>query len=642
MNAPVTAARRNVAALPARARPAAEAATMPPEAPLACVPQYLDRPFRDPRAPGVAASRRAQLLRFLVFLGAPVLSAGFVALLAAWLSAGGFRPIEMLLCALIGATNLLITFFALTAVAGLLPPRRAPAAAGRATLDIAVLMLTYNEAPEPVFARVAAMRDALDALDALAARGSDRRPHRFTVYVLSDTRDGAIAAREEALYRRVAEASGAVPVHYRRRAENIDRKIGNLHDWLSRYGGRHEAMLVLDADSLMTAGAIAALADRMADDPGLGVAQSSPHLIGGTTLFARLQAFATAAFGPPLSRGLARWTDEAGNFWGHNALLRLPAFATCALLPRIGPSRKLILSHDFVEAALMRRAGWGVKFFPEIAGSYEAAPPGVVEWVVRDRRWIAGNLQHLRLLGTAGLHLVSRMHLLLGALAYLMSPAWLVVLVIWALHGNGEEASAIRYFSAENPLYPVWPETTPFGPLLILGLTVAALIVPKFLALVPVLASGAARRGFGGGGALFLSCIAELLGTALIAPILMVQQTRAIVATAAGHAMDWAPADRDGGPAALGDLLRFHWIETAAGAVLVAGWLAGLVTTWLLPIAVSLVLAAPIAWLMARPAPAWLFRTPESEAPPAEWLAVAAWRRAFAEAPPPKALLAAE
>jgi membrane glycosyltransferase len=539
--------------------------------------------------------------------------------------------IEVALAAMIGFTNLLITFYALTALAGLWPARAESTSPGRG-LDIALLMLTYNEVPEPVFARAQAMREALSA-----------RPgaHRFRFYILSDTRDPEIAAREEALHARLYDEGRKLPLYYRRREENTDRKIGNLQDWMSRWGAAHEAMLVLDADSLMAPEAVVALADCMAADPALGLAQSAPGLIGGTSRFARLQSFATSAYGPPLSRGLARWTGASGNFWGHNALLRLPAFAQCALLPRLGRGKRLILSHDFVEAALMRRAGWAVRFFPETPGSYEAPPPGIVEWVLRDRRWIAGNLQHLRLLGIKGLAPLSRLHFALGAAAYLMSPAWLIVLAIWALLGNGADQSVIAYFSAENPLYPVWPETGPLGPDAILGLTMAALIAPKLLALVPIALSRVARRGYGGLGRLMLSCAVELIGTALIAPILMVQQSRAVIAIALGRKIDWQPPNREGGGHALAGLFRFHWLETLAGAALFAGVAAGLVTPWLLPIAASLAFAAPLSLWMGRKAGRRQFATPEITEPPAIWQAAQAWRARLSEEPEQR-MLAAE
>ncbi len=593
---------------------------MPPEAPLSLKVQDLSRPFRDPAAPPLPREPRLAA-RLFIFAGTPLIAGAFVWLLAAWLAAGGFTAAELVLCALVGFSNAVIAFHALTALVGLAPQRSVSPPGG--SLDVALLLLTYNEAPEPVFARAAAMRDAL----ATAPGG-----HRFRLYILSDTREAAIAAREEELFHRIAGA-GPVPVHYRRREVNTDRKLGNLHDWLARHGGGHDAMLVLDADSLMTAGAITALADRMAADPGLGIAQTAPGLTPGATLFARLQSFGAAAFGAPLARGLNRWTGDTGNFWGHNALLRLPAFAQAAVLPRIGRKRTLILSHDFVEAALMRRAGWAVRFFPEIDGSTEAAPPTLVEWILRDRRWIAGNLQHLRLLRARGLSPLSRLHFLLGAGAYLISPAWLTVVAIWALHGS----PAPDYFADENPLYPVWPVATAVGPLTVLALTAGLLLLPKLLALACVLPK--ADR-FGGLPRLIASSLAEIACTALLAPILMVQVSRAALAVLIGRRPDWQAPNREGAGWSLPQLLRFHWIETLGGTALVAGTAAGLVSPWLLPIGASLTLSAGLSWLTQRPAPR-LFASPDSLAPPEVAQAAAAWETSLRREPI-SALVAAE
>jgi membrane glycosyltransferase len=153
---------------------------------------------------------------------------------------------------------------------------------------------------------------------------------------------------------------------------------------------------------------------------------------------------------------------------------------------RAGRRGALILSHDFVEAALLRRAGWTVRFVPGIAGSYEEPPATLIDYALRDRRWCHGNLQHLRLLGTRGLHVVSRFHLLHGAISYLLSPAWFILLVIWALLGNGPD-SVITYFSADNPLYPVWPEMSGVQSGMILLFMYAMLLAPKVMGALGVL-----------------------------------------------------------------------------------------------------------------------------------------------------------
>jgi membrane glycosyltransferase len=129
-----------------------------------------------------------------------------------------------------------------------------------------------------------------------------------------------------------------------------------------------------------------------------------PLIVNRTSLFARVQQFASRLYGPMLSEGLAWWSGSEGNYWGHNAIIRTRAFAEQAGLPRL-PGRKPfggeILSHDFVEAALLRRGGWDVRMAPQLYGSFEECPPSLPDLIVRERRWCQGNLQHEACTGTA-------------------------------------------------------------------------------------------------------------------------------------------------------------------------------------------------------------------------------------------------
>ena len=376
-------------------------------------------------------------------------------------------------------------------------------------------------------------------------------------------------------------------------------------------------MLVLDADSLMSADAIRALADEMAADPGAGLIQSAPLVIGSDTLFGRMQQFAASVYGTLLSEGLARWTGTEGNYWGHNAIIRTRAFADCAGLPRM-PARRgrgaLILSHDFVEAGLLRRAGWSVRFVPEIGGSYEEPPATLIDYALRDRRWCHGNLQHLRLLGTRGLHPLSRFHLFHGAMSYLLSPAWFLLLVIWSLLGNGPD-SVITYFSSENPLYPVWPEMSGVQSGAILAFMYAMLLAPKLMGALAAVAGEVTVARFGGAGRFGLSLLAEIVLSILFAPVMMVQQVVAVLRTAIGMRPMWSPQARKGGRYGPLTVLTFHALETASGALLLGGMAAGLVSLWLLPIAVSLGAAAPLSMLSGMRLRA-LMATPETLDPP--------------------------
>ncbi|PWE34371.1 glucans biosynthesis glucosyltransferase MdoH [Maritimibacter sp. 55A14] len=575
---------------------------MPPEAPLDFPAQDLAHRDTGPVAPPATDGPRPHRWRLAIAFGALGLTACYLPLLWRWFSAGGLSALETGVIALTTILFFMIAWSASTVVAGMRPMPAAPQPARPPRpLNVAVLAPIHNEEPEEVFANLAIMRAALAAAPGM---------HRFAFFVLSDSTDDAIAAREQALTLRARHMMpGAPAIHYRRRAANTDRKSGNIADWVSRWGAGYDAMLVLDADSLMSAEAITALTDTLAGDPSLGLVQTAPRLHGARNLFARLQQFSNAAYGDLFARGLAHWSGRAGNYWGHNAILRTRAFAETAGLPRLGRRKRLILSHDFVEAALMRRAGWGIRLLPDLGGSFERAPEDLIDYTLRDRRWCKGNLQHLRLLATPGLHPVSRMHLALGALSYLASPAWFAILVVWALVGNGAEVSVIRYFNEANPLYPVWPETSMIAPWVLLAIPLALLFAPKFIAAARVLDDPDRLARFGGARRFLASFGLELLASVLYAPILMVQQTLAVVRVWLGAPQGWAPPTRGGGQYGLRARLAFHWLETFAGALLLAGMAAGVVTLWLAPIALSLAAAVPLSMMSCCFAPGDLLET---------------------------------
>ena len=372
----------------------------------------------------------------------------------------------------------------------------------------------------------------------------------------------------------------------------MDKKVGNLVDWITGWGAAFDGMLVLDADSLMTGRAINRLADELSADPDAGLIQSFPMLIGANTVFARLQQFSNIAYGWLLAEGLALWSRHEGNYWGHNAIIRTRAFAESAGLPHL-TGRKgrddLILSHDFVEAGLLRRAGWSVRFLPRVS-----------DYVLRDRRWCRGNLQHLRLLRTAGLHPVSRFHLLHGAVAYLLSPAWFILLVIWALLGKDAETNVIRYFNEANPLFPDWPPAmSHIDSAVFLVIMYAMLLTPKLAGAGIIAFTPKATRAFGGRIAFVTAFIVEVLLSIAYAPIMMIQQTKAVVRAIFTRSEAWSPQNRGTTSHSLLTLLTFHWIETIIGTVLLVGLSAGLVSLWLLPIMLSLLLAVPLSALSA-------------------------------------------
>lgn len=573
------------------------AGQMPPERPLPLPVQSFRRRFHDARAPKWHPSRRSDLWRWATFLPAALTTGALIWTFAGWLGQGGLNTLEYVLIALVGMTFFWISLAVSTSTVGLLRLLRhrpdAMIVPGKA-MDVALLVPIYNEVPWNVFGNAAAM------LEELGAQGG---AHRFTLFVLSDTRSPLTALQEERAFEALRrDAPAGTEVFYRRRHKNTDGKTGNLADWIAHWGGGYEAMLVLDADSLMSGQALTALADALSSDASAGLIQSCPRLIGAETLFGRVQQFSSTVYGSVLAEGLATWTDSEGNYWGHNAIIRTAAFASCAGLPRL-PSlrgrRVLILSHDFVEAGLLRRAGWAVRFLPHIDGSYEEVPATLVDYALRDRRWCHGNLQHLMILASSGFHTVSRFHLFHGAMGYLLSPAWFVLLVIWAVLGNGEEASIIRYFSEANPLRPDWPEMSPIKSLLILAFMYGMLLAPKLLGAFALPLTGISPRKLGGGRQFVTSFVIEVVASIIFAPILMMQQLVAVLRALAGLSTKWEPQQRQGGEYGWRTLLRFHMLETFIGVLLVAGMASGLVSPWLLPIGLSLALAVPISGLSA-------------------------------------------
>ncbi len=568
-------------------------AQMPPLAPLARPIQNLDQPYSDSAAPDWIGKSQTLWFRLAAFLPAVAATCALIFAFGDWFAMDGFVPLEAGIIALVAFTFFWISLSVSTAVLGVatlyaarpsdMPKALAPA------LDVALLVPIYNEDPIDVFGNAAAMMAGL--------RAAERRSH-FHIFILSDTRDDEIAAKELRAFEALRDSYPG-QAFYRRRLDNTDRKVGNLANWVERHGGAYDAMLVLDADSLMSGGAITALTDALARDPAAGLIQSFPTLFGAKTVFGRVQQFSNRIYGAALAEGLAKWTDRDGNYWGHNAIIRTSAFASCAGLPRLksrkGPGR-LILSHDFIEAGLLRRAGWSVRFLPQVDGSYEEVPPTLIDYVIRDRRWCQGNLQHLGLLRSRGFHAVSRFHLISGAMGYLTSPAWFALLLVWALIGNGVETNTLTYFSGYDSQVS-WPSMSTGNAFLFLGFMYAMLLAPKLMSAAAAHRAGIVMRDVGGLGQFLLSVIIEITLSIAYAPILMVQQTGAVVRTLIGARAVWNPQQRQGKHYSLGVMIKFHAFETLIGVLLVAGMMQGLVTLWLLPIAVSLVLAIPLSAL---------------------------------------------
>jgi membrane glycosyltransferase len=366
----------------------------------------------------------------------------------------------------------------------------------------------------------------------------------------------------------------------------------------------------------------------MEADPDSGIIQSLPLIINRNTLFARVQQFAARIYGPVIATGLSVWSGRDGNYWGHNAIIRTRAFAqACGLpdLPGKPPFGGHVLSHDFVEAALIRRAGWSVTMLPALPGSYEESPPSLIDVAVRDRRWAQGNLQHSRVIGAAGLKTASRQHFATGIAGYVASPLWLAQLVVGIALVLQTAYVRPEYFTSEFGLYPVWPRFDPVRALQLFGITMGILLAPKFLGLILALIDGPVRRACGGAVRLVLSSLIEILLSALIAPIAMLIQSGSVFQILLGRDTGWNPQRRDDGSIPWSDIVRRHRWHMALG--LVTGIAAFAIATslflWMSPTILGLVLAIPISWASGQLSLGLalkrlgLLMTPEERDPPA-------------------------
>ncbi|SMF11994.1 membrane glycosyltransferase [Tistlia consotensis] len=585
----------------------------------------------------------AVLNRALVFIAALATAAIAASAFASVLAVDGWQPLDV---ALLGIFALLTAWIAVPAWASLAGGLARlggwrPAGFRRAEAEAelrrrtAVVMPVYNEDTGRVFGNLQAMIEDLERLG--VAR-------RFDFFVLSDTTDASVWLAEERAWADLRRRLGnRVQLFYRRRAVNRERKSGNLSDFVTRWGGGYDFMLVLDADSLMAAETMVEMVRRMAANPDAALIQVPPRSIGRRSLFARFQQFSGALVGRTAAQGQAFWQLGEGNYWGHNAILRVAAFAgSCGLpqLPGPRPFGGAILSHDFVEAALLRRAGWKVWMCPELGGSWEEPPPSLLDFAVRDRRWCQGNIQHAAVVPAEGLHLLSRVHLVMGILSYLAAPLWLLFLAGGLLLGFQQALATPEYFVPGDP-FPVWPASVAADALRLFGLSLVLLFIPKIIAWIEAMLDGGLARRLGGRFHLTLSLLLECILATLLAPAMMLLHSRFVIEVLSGADSGWRPQQRAEGDFPLVAALRAHGSEVAIGLLLgvAARLLPGTLGWWYLPLAGGLVLTPLLSWATAkRSVGAWLgrrglFLIPEEVEPP--FVVVRAHELAAEEAPLP-------
>jgi len=563
------------------------------------------------------AAPRALLHRRLLYAGlTTTTAAALLFLMARALSGGEFSALDFVMLLMFAVTVpwTVINFW--NAVIGLLlmaalrdpvsfvtPVVRSADEAGPLAARVALLACIRNEDP-------ASVGNALDAmLGELAAAGVQRHFHLF---ILSDTSFEDVAQPEEAMAEALERKyAGRIGVSYRRRRENTGFKAGNIRDFCERWGKDFDFAIVVDADSIMSAEAMIRIVRIMEKNPRLGILQTLVTGAPTTSAFARIFQFGMRLGMRAYTLGGAFWQGDCGPYWGHNAILRLRPFTEhchLPLLPGRPPLGGHILSHDQVEAVLMRRAGFEVRVIPEERQSFEQNPPTLLEFIRRDLRWCQGNMQYWRLLNLPNLYPVSRVQLFLAIQMYLGSPAWIGFLVLGALRGAVPALPPMRF----DPV---------IGPLLFVIIMVMT-FVPKIATALDVLARPRLRRGFGGGLRFLFNLFGETIFSSLLAPLMALAHTIFMGGLLFGRTIGWTAQRRGDHAVKLGDAVRRLWPQTLFGAVI--AWLAwrGGYFAVSLPVTLGLVFAIPLAIATASPAIGRLFmraglgRIPEETAPP--------------------------
>jgi membrane glycosyltransferase len=481
----------------------------------------------------------------------------------------------------------------------------------------AILFPIYNEAAGEVYARLEATYRSLEKTGLL---------DRFDFHILSDSTEPVKWIDEESRWlemtRRLAAAGR---IFYRRRLWNEAKKSGNIRDFLNALGNRYRYVVVFDADSFMAGQTIVALVKLMEAHPHVGLIQTPPAAINSESLFGRMQQFGNRLYAPLFTAGANYWVQGYGNYVGHNAIIRVWPFMQFCDLPQLPGKKPLggqILSHDFVEAALLARNHWQVWQAYDLEESYEETPQGLIEYAQRDRRWCQGNMQHLMVMFARKIRGINRLHFFFGICGYASGPLWLLFLLAF---------NAQYFFHQRTGLSDITVRSwTPFlrmsarnHALLIFGLATLTLLLPKFLALVDLARDRERARKFGGWSRAALSAFLELLYSTLQAPILMLWHTQFVVSTLLGRSVSWGTQNRgaDGTPWSVA--FRELWKHTVIGMIWgCAVWrIDPALLAWFSPVLLGMLLAIPITvWTSRgrageRARRMGLFLTPEETEP---------------------------
>ena len=630
---------------------------MPRIARARMAPEWIERRFlrrmfnrffrsREPSPPGAAhthrelrqqrrhlpwigeARRRRVLLLFLVWIPT-IVASGFM---AAVLPHQGRSWIELAIVVFFGALFGWISIGFWTAVFGfftLIRRRRRFAITNLPELPAdfvpggrtAVCMPICEEPVDRVFAGLRSIRESLARTGALA---------NFDFFILSDSNSADTIVAEEAAWAEwCREVNGFGSIFYRRRRVRVRRKSGNVADFCRRWGTQYRYMIMLDADSIMAGGTLMRLVHLMEQRPDVGMIQTAPAAVNRRSLLARVQQFSSRVYGPMFAAGLHFWQLGDGQYWGHNTIIRLAPFMEHCALPKLPGKPPLggeILSHDFVEAALMGRAGWTLWLAYDLGGSYEEVPSTLLEEMSRDRRWCQGNLQHLRLLFTEGLFGAHRALFVNGVLSYVSALLWFTFLVLSTVAAILEVIRVPDYFPHGPSLFPEWPVWRPEWAIALLSVTGIILFLPKVLSILLLVFHDRNSRSFGGLTRLSVSVILEIILSSLLAPIRMTFHSRFVVQNLLGRTVTWSSQGREDAETSWREAIRHHGFDTLFASAWGIGlyWMNPDYFWWVTPIIGALILSIPTSVVSSRVslgdrARRWrLFLIPEESDPPAE------------------------
>jgi membrane glycosyltransferase len=556
-----------------------------------------------------------------IFFVAVVLASmvGLVWLLSFALSAGGFGVIDFILVVLFAVTLPWSVIGFWNATIGLFIMRTANPAAVVTPVSARV------RGDEPILAKTAILwcvrnedtgrviRNIEPMMEGIAASGAAAK---FRFFILSDTNWPEIAATEEPCFAALAKKwEGRVELTYRRRTDNTGFKAGNVFDFCTRWGADYEFAVTLDADSFQTAESILRMVRIMQIDAKLGILQSLVVGLPSTSAFARIFQFGMRLGMRSYTLGSAWWQGDCGPYWGHNAILRLaPFIAHCHIPPR--PDGTHILSHDQIEAVLMRRAGYDVRVLPEEGASWEENPPTLLEFIRRDLRWAQGNMQYWPYLVMPGLKPVSRYQIAFAMLMFLGSPAWIGLLVLSSLAVAAQGAANFIRPDAGMALFVI---------------TLTMWFAPKIATVLDVVSRPVLRRSFGGAGRFIASTITETIFFLMLSPIMWVGHTMFLAGLLLGRRLGWGGQARDDHSVPWSDAVRQLWPHTLLGwfCILVLASTVPAAIPYALFIAAGPALSIPLAVITSWPSVgralmrAGIGALPEENAPPAPLLKLA-------------------